>query len=1615
MSGLWALLAFLNALFAAFAVRTALGEKAKVQACPLFVTPCLQRKWQATNAIRSSELAVQGDKAHIGGSNEYLSAVFAFQVAQKLRQGRPLLDAGVPSADMQQAALSHFTGYLGDAYEGEIRDRLEAAVASCQASEMPVPECARRILREFMAPLASNFTRVEVMEPQIALDRELQVLYSADLAASYVILFCPLKVRQELYRHLWGHGAFLDGSIDWLCCPWVLNQGKHDEGYHKLALDLTQLEDREVIDIIRLHKNYLSTDYVKQRSRSALRQLDRRSLLSVFQSVMLRVLWGNEAVTEAPKPRPSDDFINSPEDLARIERELTEGARKEEIRMNTLSGWLEEFRSKRCHKADKRPRQPERLQLRETEYIRRMKRSIEILTKHLDKFNETFKGVPGSTPFTEAARRRASEPLPGPGDVGEDVTIDRVRYAFTVLLDFYRGNLASSSELYGSLPDLRCLRLLKFLMSYEKHDLITLLSAVLLALPEFKQIETEQDFAQYAMLPFNTLAKLCFIAVMRINPDIANADVGITLEDAEIRANTHLVARAAMTRCQQTTGVGVVHDERTRRLEVDDGSDEEGDGSDGEDRINEVGKCGGNVAGVASMVFTAEELASVSKYIYTKRCNFMEATVGEERKQCLVLDSMRTRPVTEAILMHMSNYDAVYEVLKDRDVEVPAENVDQTLEAIRKYKLAAVVKTMTDAELDELYSKVIKSSQMHEELSIPEDIYKLTFHCLLDELEGGVEEDQLYTKLTQLLTRIDNDEENGYMVNGGMRRVGVSMGSDEALTDYETDEASDSYASGSDWDEPGETVTERGHCLNLLEGEDLTPFLDDSFSSRNPEDMTDAELRRLSEKVLHRIESSGNCRVIHYNPVTGGNKSFNLYALPMSREVGDHLRGNATAEGQPRREFHLCAIPRDTSVDSMVSTHVDVADDELQGNEPVYGPGIFPSRTPDEKGYSWQFPDTMPNFDLLRNRVTQDGVEEYLRPWQDLGLSPQVARAAVGWVRKCLLDGVNKVEQAGLEIEPTHVQSMAIKRALKSTDDVLIASNAASGKTLAYLLPIIQKLKEHEKNFLRHPNAPRALILVPSRELADQTLDVLKGLGHIVKLSSEGVAGGSYKGRQRDEMKRLVDIVVATPDRLLKMIKHVRLHKLQFLVLDEADTLLNEGFWPEVARVLDYIRQPYRLLQVSASAKYLLHFEKVQRALAKVPDTKHVRNKTPEVNAKYLERLTQCRQLVDTAWVDRPNRGVSHEFRYLKGRDKALELVNLLRYEGARRCKKVLVFCNSIQSCRAVEYILRDAGLPATSLHGKIPIMQRRRYYESFLRSSTGILVCSDLASRGLDFNADAVIMFDFPKNSMDYLKRCGRVGRMINNDAIAPRGCAISLVKKRDRNLATAIERSIRMPFFPISSLSRQKADYNQRSGRLRYLTQAGGYFKLAQLLRQEEVKGTYDYSKMDEYLEKFKARAREMYENSLKKIVLRRKRICKRRRILTRRLRLMKRYNRAIRLKQRIISEADRNRRLRRFGVHSPMKGDDRRCPRMKDLRPIRAKILALKLMEDKMTRRLLERNDRRLRKFINKTQAVARSLVKRAEAVDETLDRQLPFSILQRAKEKIGHKVKRICSLL
>ncbi|GFE52721.1 RNA helicase family protein [Babesia ovis] len=1476
---------------------------------------------------------------------------------------------------MQETAMSHFVGYFGNAYQGGIRQRLEEAVDACNNSLLSVPECAKRIMQEFMASLVTNFQVVEPMDPKTALDRELQLMYAADLAATYVILFCPLKVRHELYKHLWGNGAFLDGSIDWLCCPWVLNQSKHDEGYHRVSVKLSELTNNEIIDIIRLHKNYLSTDYVKQRSRHALKQLDRHSLLSVFQSVMMRVLWGHEAVTEEQQSG-ADGNVDPTEGIQHYIRQIGGGKDEEEqeLRRNSLSEWLEEYRSKRKKKEEMAYHKPEKLRLRETDQLKEMKKSISVINRHLEKFNETFRGLPGDMPFSEAIRRRNCESITGVSDLGDTITIDRVRKAFKVLLDFYRDSLVDNAEIYGTIPNIRCLKLLKLMLSYEKHELTALLAATLMALPEFKPIKTEQEFAQYAMLSVNTLAKLCFIAAMRINPDAASADIDLE----EVEANSYFAE----------TG-----DDCVANTANDDTSAGDSDTNAGVDDI-------------ASMVFTLSELEPVSTYMDNNRYKVVDAHVSDESKRCIILSSQRTRLVTEAILMHMSNYEDVCDILKDRDIHLP--NVDQedmTMEAIRKHKLAATLKTMTDDELENVYENVINRSLMDDYTDIPNDIYKMSFHSALESVEEELDDESVYTKLTQLLRRMDkNDSEH----------LGYSSTTGASSSEYETDVADDEHDTtlvGTDLGAAGEVLTERQNYLKLLEGEDLEPFLDKTYSSTNPEEMTDSELMILCDKVLERVEKSDQCSVIHYDP--GGKKirRNSLNALPTRKTATRELRGICTTPAAKRHGFRVFAMPEVTS-DYTFTRDMDI--DQTQ-DEQQYGVGIFPQRMMDPRDFSWQNYDKMMKFVPISNRVVVDGVEQYTLPWRKLGLGTEVARAAVAWIRKKLLDTINKHEQANLEIKPTDIQTMAIEHILKDKGDAVIASNAASGKTLAYLLPIIHKLKQDEKHRLRYPNAPRALILVPTRELADQTLDVLKGLGHVVKISSESIAGGKYKGIQRDKMKRLVDIVVATPERLLKMLNHVKLHKLQYVVLDEADTLLNEGFWPDVSKVLDVIKEPYKLIQVAASTKYLLHFEKVQKALAKIPNMKGIANNTAKVNDRYLDRITRCHQLVDTAWVDRPNRGVSHEFRYLGGKDKGLELVNLIKYEDARRCRKIVVFCNNVNSCRAVEYILRDAGLPATSLHGKIPIMQRRKYYTEFIHGSEGILVCTDLASRGLDFNADAVIMFDFPLNSMEYLKRCGRAGRMINNDHIAPEGYAISLVKKRDRNLAMAIERSIRMPFFPISNLSRHKEDYNQRSGRLRYLTQAGGYFKLAKLIRQEEIKGTYDYVNMDQYLEQFKEVMKESYARSLKKIVLRRRRICKRRRILTRRLRLMKRYNKAIRLKQRIISLADRRRRMRRHSVHAPLKGGDRRCPPMKDLRPIRAKILELKDMEQKLTRRLLERNDKNMRKFINKTQLVARSLRRDPESSEEIMDRQIPFNIIQQAKEKIGKAVKRICSLL
>ncbi|KAK9795517.1 hypothetical protein WJX73_003999 [Symbiochloris irregularis] len=364
---------------------------------------------------------------------------------------------------------------------------------------------------------------------------------------------------------------------------------------------------------------------------------------------------------------------------------------------------------------------------------------------------------------------------------------------------------------------------------------------------------------------------------------------------------------------------------------------------------------------------------------------------------------------------------------------------------------------------------------------------------------------------------------------------------------------------------------------------------------------------------------------------------------------------------------------------------------------------------------------------------------------------------------------------------PTEIQSTAIPEILQG-GDVLLASHTGSGKTLAYLLPLIKQLKDAEaKGAATRPKRPRALVLAPTRELTEQILSVAKGLSHFAKFRSTCINGGRTAAQQAKALDAPMDIVVGTPQRVMH---HSQLGNLfygdvEVIVLDEADTMFDRGFGPEVRAVLKPLRSkahPTRCILVLATL------------------SKPVR--------KLLEDEFPKLRYIETSSLHRAVPNAHHTFVPMSGTDNKLDRLAQMVQGDQTKLRRTMVFCNTLNSCRAAEHFLGERGLATVCHHGDVPFEERKvalsRFAEGGEDSAPPVLVCTDLAARGLDIpgKVDHVINFDFPLNPDDYLHRTGRTARA------GASGRVTSLVQKRERLLATRIEQALQAKL-PIDSLT--------------------------------------------------------------------------------------------------------------------------------------------------------------------------------------------------------------------
>lgn len=358
-------------------------------------------------------------------------------------------------------------------------------------------------------------------------------------------------------------------------------------------------------------------------------------------------------------------------------------------------------------------------------------------------------------------------------------------------------------------------------------------------------------------------------------------------------------------------------------------------------------------------------------------------------------------------------------------------------------------------------------------------------------------------------------------------------------------------------------------------------------------------------------------------------------------------------------------------------------------------------------------------------------------PFSQLGLQPELARA---------LSDANYVR-------PTPIQSKAIPVILEG-NDVVGTAQTGTGKTAAFLLPLLQRLADPS-------HKTRGLILAPTRELATQVELALRKYGRFLKLRSAAIYGGVPQKPQVQALRKGVDVLVATPGRLLDLIQQrcIDISAVEIFVLDEADRMLDMGFLPDIQKVVRLLPKQRQTILFSATM--------------------------PQEIRDLARSLQKNSVLVEVARQPESTAVVEQKFFAVPSHLKADLLLHLLSRETMN---PLLVFTRTKHGADRLHSFLGNQGIPSARIHSGLTQSQRKEAMDGFRQSRWQILIATDIAARGIDVqNISHVINFDIPNNPDDYIHRIGRTGRAEKG------GIAYTFVSPEDEVFARAIEKSSR------------------------------------------------------------------------------------------------------------------------------------------------------------------------------------------------------------------------------
>lgn len=357
-----------------------------------------------------------------------------------------------------------------------------------------------------------------------------------------------------------------------------------------------------------------------------------------------------------------------------------------------------------------------------------------------------------------------------------------------------------------------------------------------------------------------------------------------------------------------------------------------------------------------------------------------------------------------------------------------------------------------------------------------------------------------------------------------------------------------------------------------------------------------------------------------------------------------------------------------------------------------------------------------------------------------------------------LCDDVMRAIQETGYTNPTPIQEKAIPAILMG-QDVLGCAQTGTGKTASFTLPMIEILSSGRAR----ARMPRSLVLTPTRELAAQVAHNFDTYGKYVRLTKALLVGGVAMGDQIKALDQGVDVLIATPGRLLDLFErgNILLSDIKILVIDECDRMLDMGFIPDIERIVGLLPPRRQNLLFSAT----------------VP---------PEIRGLVDRFLVSPKEIAIAPQATTAKTVTQHLINVDAGQ-KIMALQHLIEQEDVRNA---FIFCNRKRDISGVLRALQKQGLAAGALHGDMTQPQRTQTLQRFKDNEINLLVCSDVVARGIDIQGVShVFNVDVPTNAEDYVHRIGRTGRA------GREGCAFTLATADDEKLIVAIEKLIGQP----------------------------------------------------------------------------------------------------------------------------------------------------------------------------------------------------------------------------